>query len=364
MRALQQQLPQVRFEGVAGPLMDEVGIDRWEPMDSLSVMGLFEVLHHLPRLLSLRARLLERWRDTPPAVFIGVDAPDFNLPVECKLRAQGIPTVHYVSPTVWAWRSKRVLKIRRAVDLLLTIFPFEKAFLQRHDVPARYVGHPLACEMPMQPDRDAARKALALDPERPLLAILPGSRGGEVGRLSRPFLETAEALRRELPDLQVVVPLVNAKTRALFEAQWRRVAPELPLTIAEGASRQALAAADVVLTASGTATLEGLLSKRPMVVGYKVQGATYWVARLLRLLKVDHVAMANLLADERLAPELIQSQCEAEYLLPPLLAFFRDDARREQVQQRYCEIHQELRTDTNREAAAAVIELLRERGVV
>lgn len=361
MGALREQLPGVRFEGVAGPLMREQGIEAWEPMDSLSVMGLFEVLAHLPRLLRLRARLRTRWCATPPAAFIGVDAPDFNLDLERRLRAAGVPTVHYVSPTVWAWRSGRVRKIRRAADLLLTIFPFETDFLRRHRVTARYVGHPLACEMPMQPDRGAARAAIGLDPERPTLAVLPGSRHGEVSRLARPFLQTAAALRDPIPDLQVVVPLVNASTRTLFEQQWQATAPQLEVRIAVGASRQALAAADVVLTASGTATLEGLLSKRPMVVGYKVQGATYWVARSLRLVKVAHVAMANLLADERLAPELIQADCEPAGLLPPLLEFFRDAGLRQRIAERYCEIHAALRRDTNREAAAAVVELLQAR---
>lgn len=364
MNALRQQLPDVHFEGIAGPLMRVSGIDEWASMDELSVMGLFEVLHHLPRLLRLRGRVLARWRDAPPAAFIGVDAPDFNLTLECRLRDAGIPTVHYVSPTVWAWRTGRVRKIRRAVDLLLTIFPFEGAFLSRHDVPSRYVGHPLACDMPLEPDREAARATLGLDPDGPVLAVLPGSRRGEVGRLSRPFIETAAALRQEMPGLECVVPLVNESTRAIFEQTLRRVAPDLPVRTAIGVSRLALAAADVVLTASGTATLEALLSKRPMVVGYKVTPVTYLTARLLRLVKVDHVAMANLLAGERLAPELIQGDCEAARLLPPLREFFRDSGLRTRIALRYGEIHRDLRMDTNREAAAAVVDLLRERGLV
>ena len=363
MDALREQLPEVRFEGVAGPLMRASGIDEWAAMDSLSVMGLFEVLRHLPRLLRLRSRLLARWRDTPPAAFIGVDAPDFNLALECRLRAAGVPTVHYVSPTVWAWRVGRVKKIRQAVDLLLTIFPFEPEFLARYRVPARYVGHPLAAEMPMQSDRAGARAALGLDPAGPVLALLPGSRGGEVGRLSRPFLETAAALCRQLPDLQIVVPLVNERTRAMFETQLRRTAPDLEVVVRVGASRAALAAADVALIASGTATLEGLLSKCPMVIGYKLHWATYVVLRLFRLVKVKHVAMANLLADERLAPELIQGRCEPEYLLPPLLEFFGDAGLRHRIAERYRQVHDELRTDSNREAAAAVMTLLRERGI-
>ncbi len=364
MNALREQLPQVRFEGVAGPLMRASGIDEWESMDSLSVMGLFEVLQHLPRLLRLRARLLARWRASPPAAFIGVDAPDFNLTVEHRLRVAGVPTVHYVSPTVWAWRTGRVRKIRRAADLLLTIFPFEAGFLARHQISAHYVGHPLADDMPLEPDRDAARSMLGLDTQVPVLALLPGSRRGEVGRLARPFLQTALALSEERPDLQVVVPLISDATRQLFDQAWRKHAAGLEVRILHNATRVALAAADVVLTASGTATLEALLSQRPMVVGYKVNPATYAVAKVFRLLKVPHVAMANLLADERLAPEFIQDECEPHHLLPALRAFFDDPERRSRIAKRYAAIHRELRTDTNREAAGAVVGLLRERGVV
>jgi len=364
MEALRAELPNVQFEGIAGPLMQAEGVDTWEPMDSLSVMGLFEVLRHLPRLLRLRARVLARWRDTPPALFIGVDAPDFNLTLEQRLRESNVPTVHYVSPTVWAWRTGRVKKIRRAVDLLLTILPFEKAFLARYRVAAHYVGHPLAAEMPLDVGRKAACAALSLDPSRPVLALLPGSRGGEVGRLTRPFVATASALTDRLPDLQLVVPLVNERTRDLFLAQQAEEAPDLAPRIVMRDTRTALAAADVALVASGTATLEGLLSKRPMVVGYKVNAATFALSRMLKLIKVEHVALANLLADERLAPELIQEQCEPGQLLPPLLKFFGEPALREQIAQRYRQIHESLRIDTNREAAAAVIALLRERGRV
>ena len=364
MNALRERLPAVQFEGVAGPLMRKVGIDQWENMDSLSVMGLFEVVQHLPRLLRLRSRVMSRWRDTPPAVFIGVDAPDFNLTLECHLREAGVPTVHYVSPTVWAWRTGRVRKIRRAVDLLLTIFPFEKDFLVGRDVPVRYVGHPLACDMPLQPDRPAARAALGLDADRPVLAVLPGSRRSEVDRLARPFLQTAVRLKRQLAELQLVVPLVSEATQRLFEEQRTRTAPDLALVTATGGSRLALAAADVVLTASGTATLEGLLSKRPMVVGYKLNAATYYAARLFRLVKVEHVAMANLLAGERLAPELLQGECEPDQLLPPLRRFFDNAALRDEIAARYRDIHMALRMDTNREAAAAVVGLLEGRGLV
>ena len=364
MDALRERMPDLQFEGISGPLMRASGIDQWEDMESLSVMGLFEVLRHLPRLLRLRARILERWRVTPPALYIGVDAPDFNLTVECRLRGQGVPTVHYVSPTVWAWRRGRVHKIRRAVDLLLTIFPFESEFLRQHGVPSHYVGHPLACKMPLEPDRDGARRQLGLERRRPVLAVLPGSRRGEIGHLARPFLHTALALQQADPALQVVVPLVNETTRELLECMRQRHTPGLMASVSVGTSRQALAAADVVLTASGTATLEGMLSKRPMVVGYKLSAATYQLARWLRLVKVEHVAMANLLAGERLAPEFIQAACDPDQLVPAVRRFLEDAPLRERIAGRYRDLHEELRTDTNREAAAAVVRLLEERSLV
>jgi lipid-A-disaccharide synthase len=350
--------PDAVFEGVGGERMRAAGLDSWVPMERLSVMGLVEVLRHLPGLLRLRRELAQRWLRDPPDLFIGVDAPDFNLGLEQRLRAAGIPTAHYVSPTVWAWRPGRVKALRRAVDLLLGIFPFEVEFLRRHGVPVTYVGHPLARELPMQPDRAAARAALGLPSRGPVLALLPGSRCSEVEVLSRPFLATALRCRDVLPELAVVVPLINERTRQAFEACRAEVAPDLAVTVAPQGSRAALAAADVVLTASGTATLEALLSKRPMVVGYKVHWLTYALARGLRLVKVPHVAMANLLAGERLAPELLQGDCVPERLAPAVLGFFQDPQRVAAIANRYRAIHADMQLDTNREAARAVLALL------
>jgi lipid-A-disaccharide synthase len=363
MAAVRERLPDVVFEGVAGPRMQREGIDSWAPMDSLSVMGLFEVLRHLPRLLRLRSGLLARWRETPPALFIGVDAPDFNLTLEERLRAQGIPTVHYVSPTVWAWRTGRVRKLRRAVDRLLVIFPFEKPFLADYGIAADYVGHRLANAYPLAPDCLGARADLGLDATAPTLAVLPGSRGSEVSRLSLPFLETALRLREHIPALQIVVPLANTRTRGLFEAVRSRCCPALPVRVVVDATRQALAAADAALVASGTATFECLLSKRPMVVGYKANPATYRLIRMLRLVRVKHVAMANLLSGEPLAPELIQAACTPARLLPPLQRYFDDAALRARIAARYAEVHTELCMDSDHVAAQAVVDLLQERGL-
>lgn len=364
MAALKQRYGEIEFEGIGGPRMQAVGIDSWEPMESLSVMGLVEVLRHLPRLLRLRANLRQRWLSEPPDLFIGVDAPDFNLGLECDLRRAGIPTVHYVSPTVWAWREGRVKKLRAAVDLLLTIFPFEQEFLARHQVRCAYVGHTLAAEMPLQPDRCGARAQLGLAQDERVLALLPGSRASEVGRLARPFLQTAQACSERIPGLRVLVPLVNEKTAGLWRDQKAQYAAGLQVQEVMNDSRSVLAAADVVLTASGTATFEGLLSKRPMVVGYKLNGLTYWLARIFKLVKLDHVAMANLLAGEPLAPEFIQHACEADQLVPAVMGFFDDPVRVQAVQAHYAQVHEELAVDTDARAAGAVIELLRERGVV
>jgi lipid-A-disaccharide synthase len=318
-------------------------------------------MRHLPRLLRLRRRLLAHWRACPPDVFIGVDAPDFNLALEQRLRQHGVASVHYVSPTVWAWREGRVKQIRRSVDLLLSIFPFEPDFLEARGVHAAYVGHRLAGDMPLEVDRDGARRALGLDPDARVLAVLPGSRGSEVERLAGPFARTAAQCAEQIPGLQVLVPLVNESTRARWTEQQRQHAPGLRPRISLHNSREVLAAADVVLTASGTATLEALLSKRPMVVGYRLNALTYWLARGLRLVRLEHVAMANLLAGEGLAPEFIQGACTPERLTPAVLAFFREPERVAAIQARYRRIHQELAVDSDRLAADAVLALLHHR---
>ncbi|RMG33689.1 MAG: lipid-A-disaccharide synthase [Gammaproteobacteria bacterium] len=362
MRALRERLPDLCFEGVGGAQMQAVGMQSLAPMETLSVMGLVEVLAHLPGLLRLRRSLLARWRVDPPDLFIGIDAPDFNFLIERRLRAAGVPTVHYVSPTVWAWREGRVQTLREATDLLLSILPFEPEFLERRGVHAVYVGHRLAAEMPLEPDRQGARQALGFGLEEPVLAVLPGSRKGELERLARPFLQSARACAEQLPGLRVVTPLVNEDLRLLWRTERARYAPDLEVVEVMQDSRRALAAADVALTASGTATFEALLSKRPMVVGYKLNPLTYWLARALRLVKLEHVAMANLLAGEGLAPEFIQGACEPGRLVPALMAFFRDQGRVASIQRRYREIHEAMIVDTDRRAAEAVLDLVAQHG--
>jgi len=363
MAELRERLPDVRFEGIGGPRMLALGMDGWEPLESLSVMGLVEVLQHLPRLLKLRRRIRQRWLDNPPDLFIGVDAPDFNLGLETSLREAGVPTVHYVCPTVWAWREGRVKKIRAAVDLLLSIFPFEKTFLSRHQVRSEYVGHTLAAEMPQIVDREGARAHFGIASDVPVLAVLPGSRVSEVSRLAGPFLQTALACQQELKGLQVLVPLVNEKTARVWREKLAEVAPGLPVTESMQDTKQVMAAADVVLVASGTATFEGLLSKRPMVVGYKLNALTYWVIRLFRLIRLKHFSMANLLSSKPLAPEFIQDDCAPGKLAPAVLNFFSNSEQVEEIQAEYARVHRQLQTDTDALAADAVIALLRERGL-
>ena len=355
---LRTLVPEASFIGVAGPRMLESGCETLFPMERLSVMGLTEVLGHLPELLRLRGELVRHFSADPPDVFIGVDAPDFNLGLERRLRVRGIPTVHLVSPTVWAWRPGRVKGIRRAVDLMLCVFPFEESFLREHGVPARFVGHPLADQIPLEVDQEAARAELGLPREGPLIAILPGSRASEMERLAVPFIASALQCLESRPDLRFVVPLVNARLRAYFESELERLAPALPVTLVEGRSRSVIAAADCVLTASGTATLETLLLKRPMVVGYRVHPLTYHLVKGLGLIKVPHVAMANLLAGRELAPEFLQDHCRAELLAPALLDLLDDPQRRSAIAAEYARIHAGMRHNAAREAALAVLGLI------
>lgn len=357
-REIRKRVPEVHFVGVAGPRMQEEGCESLFAMERLSVMGLMEVLGQLRELLGLRRALVRYFVENPPDVFIGVDAPDFNLGLERRLRRAGIRTVHMVSPTVWAWRPGRVKSIRRSVELMLSVFPFEETFLREHGVPARYVGHPLADEIAVEIDRAGVRRALGLPQHGAIVALLPGSRMGEVERLAEPFIETAVVCRAARPDLRFVVPLVNARLRERFSQALKQVAPDLPITLVDGRSREVLAAADVVLTASGTATLETLLTKRPMVVAYRVHPISYHLVKQLGLVKVPYIAMANLLAEKELAPEFIQDRCRADLLAPAILTFLDDAERVAEIQAEYRRIHLWLRQDAAASAAQAVLDLV------
>ncbi|WP_166360176.1 lipid-A-disaccharide synthase [Pseudomonas akapageensis] len=353
MRALKERHPDIEFIGVGGPLMQAQGLTSYFPMERLAVMGLVEVLGRLRELLKRRKLLVQTLIERKPDVFIGIDAPDFTLNIELQLRRAGIKTVHYVSPSVWAWRQKRVLKIREGCDLMLTLFPFEARFYEEKGVPVRFVGHPLADTIPLDADRSAARAELNL-PEGPLVALMPGSRGGEVGRLGALFLDTAERLRAMVPGVRFVVPCANTERRAQLEQML--AGRDLPLTLLDGRSHQALAACDAVLIASGTATLEALLYKRPMVVAYRLAPLTYWI--LKRLVKSPYVSLPNLLAQRLLVPELLQEAATPDALARTLAPLIR--AGVEQTEG-FDQIHRTLRRDASNQAAEAVLALLSNR---
>lgn len=353
MRALKARHPDVRFIGVGGPLMEAEGLVSSFPMERLAVMGLVEVLGRLRELLKRRKALVADLIAQRPDVFIGIDAPDFNLDIELKLRRAGIKTVHYVSPSVWAWRQKRVLKIREGCDLMLTLLPFEARFYEEQGVPVRFVGHPLADTIALSADREAARAELGLG-DGPVVALMPGSRGGEVGRLGALFLDTARLLVERVPNLRFVVPCANAARRAQLEQML--AGRELPVTLLDGRSHQALAACDAVLIASGTATLEALLYKRPMVVAYRLSPVTFWI--LKRMVKSPYVSLPNLLAQRMLVPELLQDAATEQALAQALLPLLADG--RGQTEH-FEQIHHSLRRDASNQAADAVLALVEER---
>lgn len=326
MRALKAQHPAVEFIGVGGPLMQAEGLTSYFPMERLAVMGLVEVLGRLRELLARRKKLIATLIAEKPDVFIGIDAPDFTLNIELKLRQAGIKTVHYVSPSVWAWRQKRVLKIREGCDLMLTLFPFEAKFYEEKGVPVRFVGHSLADAIPLEADRTAARAELGLPEDAPLVALMPGSRGGEVGRLGALFLDTAERLRAMRPGVRFVMPCASPERRVQLEELL--AGRDLPVTLLDGRSHQALAACDAVLIASGTATLEALLYKRPMVVAYRLAPLTFWI--LKRMVKSPYISLPNLLAQRLLVPELLQDDATPEALaltLSPLIDGGEEDRK-------------------------------------
>jgi lipid-A-disaccharide synthase len=353
------RFPNAQFEGIAGPAMMAAGCRSMFPLERLSVMGLIEVLRHLPELLSIRRTLAKHFIANPPDLFIGIDGPDFNLGLERKLKRSGIPTVHYVCPSFWAWRPKRIEKIRKAANLVLSILPFEQEILQRHRIASTYVGHPMADDIPIEVDQPAARERLELSSEQQIIALLPGSRRSEVEALADTFLQAAMLFWQRIPDSHFVVPLVNSEIRGLFEQRLHRVAPGLPVTLLDGNSRDAMLAADAVLVASGTATLEALLLKRPMIVAYRLHPLTYWILTRFRLLKIEHVALANLLAGREIAPEYIQGAATPGTLARALYRLLASPNLIADIKVTSTRIHQELRCDASRSAADAVLPLIK-----
>lgn len=361
VREIRRYYPDAEFFGVAGPAMMAEGVQSWAPMDRLSIMGIFEVLKHLPGLLQLRRDLVHAFEAMQPDVVIGIDAPDFNIGLEQRLRARGIRTVHYVSPTIWAWRPGRVKGVGKAADLVLCFLPFEPELYAAHDIPALFIGHPMADTIPMQPDRAASRAALGIPPstsERALIALLPGSRMGEVERLGGEFAAGAALVAARHPGVRFVAPMASASIRERFTAQLAARAPGLAVTLVDGRSRDVLAAADLVLLASGTATLETALYKRPMVVAYRISPVTFHVIKGLRLMQTERFALPNLLAGEALVPELIQHAATAERIADEVGALLTNPGRRDELESRFAELHDTLRQDADRSAARAVLRML------
>jgi lipid-A-disaccharide synthase len=356
--ALRRRFPSAEFAGVAGPKMRAAGCVGWHSIDELSVMGLTEVVTHLPRLLRLRRALRTRILDWRPDVFVGVDNKEFNLGLARQLKGAGLATVQYVSPQVWAWRPGRARTIGESVDLLLCLFPFEPEFYREYGVRAAFVGHPLADQIPMEVDRAGARAALGIAPGARVLAVLPGSRRGEVDKLAEPFARAAELLARRYPGLVCVAPMVTPALRDAFATRCERFAPGAAVRMLDGNARGALAAADVALVASGTATLESALSKRPMVVAYRLGAVTAFILRTLGLVKVRHFSQPNLLAKSELVPEFFQEAATPEHLADALARWFDDPAAVARVTAEFARIHAELRCDGAERAAAEIAALL------
>lgn len=355
---LRERFPDAEFAGIGGPRMRVEGFEAWHDCSELAVMGLAEVLAHLPRLLRLRRGFRKRLLAWQPDVFIGIDAPDFNLGVERWLKTRGIRTVHYVSPSVWAWRAGRAAKIGRSADRVLCLFPMEPPIYAAHGVDARFVGHPMADAMAMQPDRSAARTALGLRADGPLLAVLPGSRLGEIQRLLPMFLAALPIIAAQLPGIEVVLPAANAACRNAIETALSQARPPLPVHLIDGRAGEAMIASDVVLLASGTATLEALLAKRPMVVAYRISGLTYAIVKGLGLLKTDRYSLPNALAGEAIVPELMQADCNPGKIAAAVLDWFHEPARTKALVPRFADIHAQLRRDASASAADAIAELL------
>ena len=354
IRALKKRHPNMQFVGIAGPQMQAEGCKAWYEMEELSVMGIVEVLGRLRRILAIRRDITKRLIDLKPDIFIGIDAPDFNLALEGKLKQVGIKTIHYVSPSVWAWKQKRVFKIKRNTNLILAFLPFEKAFYDKFDVPCRFIGHKMADDIPLEPDQTAMRQQLGIPVDCQCLALLPGSRHAEVTLLSEPFLKAAQLLRDKFPDLHIVVPLVNSKRRAEFEQIKAEIAPELKLQLLDGHAREAMIASNAAILASGTVALECMLAKCPMVVGYKMKAFTFWLAK--KLIKTPYVSLPNILAGKEIVPELLQHDCTPENIANHVLPFLEGDNT--ELKATFLALHKQIRCNADEQAAQAVLDVL------
>jgi lipid-A-disaccharide synthase len=352
---MRQRWPALRVAGIGGPRMAEQGFEAWWPHDKLAVRGYVEVLRHYREIAGIREQLAQRLLRERPVAFIGVDAPDFNLGLEARLKARGLKTIHFVCPSIWAWRGARAAKMAASCDHVLCLFPFEPELLRAHGVAATFVGHPLADAIPWVPPREASRQALGLAPTDTVVALLPGSRRSEIQYSAPPFLQAAARLHRQRPELRFVVPLVPG-LRAQVQPMVDMHAPGVPLQLLEGRSHAALAACDVTLIASGTATLEAALFKRPMVIGYRMHPLSWQIMK--RMKYQPWVGLPNILCREFVVPELIQERCRAELLADAVLATLDAGAGRERIARRFEELHQLLRRDTAHCATDAIAQII------
>ncbi|MGH1469694.1 MAG: lipid-A-disaccharide synthase [Cellvibrionaceae bacterium] len=356
MRSVKARYPKAIFEGIGGPKMIAEGCHSFSDQERLAVMGYVEPLKRLPELLGIRKKIREHFLSNPPDVFIGIDSPSFNLPLERQFKEAGIKTVHYVSPQVWAWRQGRVKKIANSVDLMLTLFPFEAKFYNDHDVPVTFVGHTLADQLALDPDVSEARKALGLTNREQVIALLPGSRGSEVKLLAPEFLAAAQLCIQKNPQFKFLIPAANKKRLVQLETILADF-PELPVTLMLGRSHEIMCAADAVMMASGTTTLEAMLLKKPMVVAYKFPALSY--AILSRLIKTPHIALPNILAGKELVPEIIQDDVSPELLSEKIMSYFEDEKKVNELKNEFLTIHKTLKQDADKKAAAAVLNLIK-----
>jgi lipid-A-disaccharide synthase len=357
IRAVRERVPEAEFYGIAGPKMIAAGATTLYPMEKLSVRGYVEVLRRLPELLRIRSELGKRLASDRPALFIGVDAPDFNLGLEAKLKARGIPTVHYVSPSIWAWRPERIHTIGRSVDHMLCLFPFEKPLYDRAGIAATYVGHPLAEAMPLEAQKDDSRTQLRLGGTGPAVALLPGSRQGELEQHADLFIETAKRIAAARPGTRFLVPLATRETRDYFESRvYAHDAHDLQFTILFGHATLALQAADAALVASGTATLEAALARCPMVIAYRMPRLSYWLMRRKSL--IPFAGLPNILSGEFIVPELLQEDATPDNLAQALGNWLDNATARERLQERYARIHAGLRVDSAERIGQAVLPFL------
>ena len=353
MQAVCGRFPHVRFVGIGGPRMQAAGLEVLFPMEKLAVRGYVEVLRHYFEILGIRRQLAAHFLRAPPTCFVGIDAPDFNLGLELQLKRKGIPIVHYVSPAIWAWRAGRIHKIRRAVTAMLVVFPFEEGIYREAAIPVSYVGHPLADILGEHPGRAAARLQLRLPAAAPVVALLPGSRVSELEHMAEVFLGAARIIAEARPDVSFLLPVVNRETRQRAEDALRRVGGKgLPVTLLSGHAHDAMAAADVVLVASGTATLEAALLRRPMVIAYRMPWISWWIMR--RQAKVEYVGLPNILAGERIVPELLQDAATPAKLAQAVLDLMNDPIARARMESRFAALHDQLRQGTDEKVAAAL----------